>query len=788
MPEANHLTNNMIKLYEFQKLASTKIQNRFSNYIADPVLQGTLKDERIIPFIQKLDSITGSGKTVILADAIKQMSEIYHPKPLIFWMSESAVVVEQTLKKLSPGGDYYHLLGNMLVADVDDYEANLVRNDPSSIIYLCTVDTFNRKEKDGKKRKIFRDSADLGNENTWESLKKRGTFEGIKRKLFIVYDEAQNLTDQQTELLWELSPDALLLATATMRLPRKIEKWIETLQEEKKWKEEDLLTYIDPLNVIEEQLVKERIILRGHKNSMEDTVSALINDFKELNKKAEKYLSKQPKVIYVCRTNLEEGASRIGPESAKQRFETRKAPPILIWRHLTEKCGIEPSKIAVYSKLNFSKNYPPPRNFKLFKGGDKDYKNFVAGDFQHIIFNLSLQEGWDEPLVYFCYIDKTVNSRVMIEQIIGRVLRQPASKYYPSPILNSGYFYIQVDKQEIFQEVFEKVKERLEKRKIASQVYVSLPGKAEMVEKEAEKGWYVPQVSLDPTEAITSISKIVDGILSHTDKHDIEKTGERIESEVMVGKETKSDEVQWKEFKRTKKLTVRTILMSEIVKECPGAYEVFNSVDRKFDNPIDLESRAHQHLKKDAQEIIQAYEENIKLKYDSLTSYQVKSIMVQEEIGKYHTFKMSLHEGYSNLNEQLELPFARELDRWAKSLGFRWCRNNPRSGYGIPLINRGITRNFYPDFLIWKNEKVLAVDTTGSYLLDDKITRKLLNINPSEENPSKKLVIQIVSPGKYKDKTPTTKEGFTTWKIKENGEIGGIYYESLEEAIKRSLN
>jgi type III restriction enzyme len=153
-----------------------------------------------------------------------------------------------------------------------------------------------------------------------------------------------------------------------------------------------LTTYIEPNDVIEEELVKERIILRGHKNSMEDTVSALIKDFKELNKKAEKYLNKQAKVIYVCQTNLEENTSR-KIDSAEQSFERRKTPPILIWRYLTEKCGIDPSKIAVYSKLNFSKNYPPPHNFQLFKGGDKDYKKFVAGDFQHIIFNLSLQEG-----------------------------------------------------------------------------------------------------------------------------------------------------------------------------------------------------------------------------------------------------------------------------------------------------------------------------------------------------------------------------------------------------------
>jgi type III restriction enzyme len=363
----------MLKLYEFQKLAAWQIHSRFTQYDSSPlVLQGTSEGERKTPFIQKLDSITGSGKTVILADAVAKISESLHPKPLIFWMSESVVVVEQTLKKLSPGGDYYHLLGNALVADIDDYEASLVRDNPSPIVYCATVDTFNRKEKDGKKRKIFRDNPDSGNENTWENLKKREFFTGEKRKLLVVYDEAQNLTDQQTELLWELLPDALFLATATMRLPKKVEKWMETLKEEKEWKEEDLTTRVEPNDVIEEQLVKERIILRGHKNSMEDTVFTLVKDFKDLNKKAEKYLNKQVKVIYVCRTNLEESASR-KIDSAEQSFKKRKAPPILIWRFLTEKCGIEPNQIAVYSKLNFSRHYPPPRNFRLFKGGNKDF-------------------------------------------------------------------------------------------------------------------------------------------------------------------------------------------------------------------------------------------------------------------------------------------------------------------------------------------------------------------------------------------------------------------------------
>ena len=34
----------------------------------------------------------------------------------------------------------------------------------------------------------------------------------------------------------------------------------------------------------------------------------------------------------------------------------------------------------------------------------------MAGNFRHIIFNLSLQEGWDDPECCFAYIDKQIGS------------------------------------------------------------------------------------------------------------------------------------------------------------------------------------------------------------------------------------------------------------------------------------------------------------------------------------------------------------------------------------------
>ena len=108
---------------------------------------------------------------------------------------------------------------------------------------------------------------------------------------------------------------------------------------------------------------------------------------------------------------------------------------------------------------------------------------------------------------------------------------------------------------------------------------------------------------------------------------------------------------------------------------------------------------------------------------------------------KFISFTNSIHEKYSQLNE-LEKKFARELDEF----GFKWWRNPSRTGYSIPLITLGSTRNFYPDFLIFLPKKIIAVDTSGEHLIKDKIDRKLLNVGS-------KLMVCFISSGKWDEKS-----------------------------------
>lgn len=106
----------MIELKEFQKQASESISERFFRHFNDPPMRGTSKKRRIVPFYQSLASITASGKTVILADAVADISTQLSMKPVVVWMSKGKVVVEQSYESLLPGGRYHHLLGDAEVA------------------------------------------------------------------------------------------------------------------------------------------------------------------------------------------------------------------------------------------------------------------------------------------------------------------------------------------------------------------------------------------------------------------------------------------------------------------------------------------------------------------------------------------------------------------------------------------------------------------------------------------------------------------------------------------------
>ncbi len=771
----------MIELKEFQKLAADQIAERFAKYYDDPPRRGTSKNPRVVPFYQSLDSITASGKTVILADAVSTICTLLPIPPVVLWLSKGKVVVDQTYANLAAGGKYHHLLGSARFSSLAEYDPVDVRDAREPLVYFATVGTFNQKDKEEGGRLIFRSEIDTAEESTWEALKLRLDGDDRRRPLLLVYDEGHNLTDQQMDLLLELEPDGLIAASATMKLPTQLGAEVKHLKDEG-WTDEELVTDVDPKAVADSGLVKSRIQLGGYEAPMEETINSLIVDMKDAEKEASAHGVGSPKAIYVCKTNIVEGNS-LQTDDPQQPFAQRRSPPILIWRHLTEECGVDPAAIAVYCSLKTHKSYPLPADFRLFKGADKDYEEFMAGDYRHIIFNLSLQEGWDDPLAYFAYIDKSMESNLQVEQIIGRLLRQPGGEHYPAERLNSAHFYIRVDKRGVFNEILEKVNKKLSKDAPGIKIVETKPGKEKPEAFPAKEAKKIFETAYITDEAIKPIAEIIDSLTDYRndDGSNIQSAGGRTLIQRLVGEEG-DVEFEWEEFEHTNLVVARWLFQREVMRRFQGALGVAPTDAPKFDALVGFGSRAHRQIARVAEDVVNAYIDNVYLKQKGIDQYVVGAALVRRE--EMEPFSNALHEGYSGLNESLELPFARAIDK----TGHKWYRNPSRSGYNIPLISVGPTRNFYPDFLVWKGKDVYAIDTTGGHLLKDKTGRKLLSIEPAKATAGR-LFVRLVSEGQWNaDVEQEDTAGYTVWGRKQDNTLRATHVDSVKAAVERSLS
>lgn len=246
-----------MKLFPFQIAASTNIANRYAEYAAEPLM---ITKTRPVPFYQNLNSITGSGKTLILADTISQIRSQLPIEPIILWLSKGRVVVWQTFTNLS-SGKYHELVGGFRVKPLMECRQSDIESERQGLILVATVGKFNQADKEKGDRKIYQLSLDDASQSLWEMLKQRKNGSGQRRHFIVVYDEGHNLTDQQTKLLLDLEPDALIAASATMRIPQELAQRMTRLRQDKGWEDKDFVTVVKSGEVVESGLVKQQILL-----------------------------------------------------------------------------------------------------------------------------------------------------------------------------------------------------------------------------------------------------------------------------------------------------------------------------------------------------------------------------------------------------------------------------------------------------------------------------------------------------------------------------------------------
>lgn len=766
-----------LELFQFQQEAATQMADRYYEYIAEPIVMGRRGSTRDVPFYQALSSITGSGKTAILAQTVSEIVAMSDVPPVILWLSKGKVVVQQSFANLEDGGKYSHLLPDITVRLLSEYDPEDVAHATEGLLYFATVGTFNQKDREKSNLKIFSTDVDTIETTRWEALKTRQLSDGTRRPLVVVYDEAQNLSDQQTTLLLEQQPSVFLLASATLRFPAQFEaEVIQPLRAQAGYTDGDLITSVKSSTVVASGLVKGIIKLDGLNAPMQETIADMLGDMRDADDlaKTEK-LGFAPKAIYVCNTNvIADDASQT--DDPKQPFDQRQAPPIEIWRYLTDQCGIPAEEIAVYADLRTHKDFPLPIDFALFNGGDRDYDEFVGGNYRHIIFNKTLQEGWDDPSVYFAYVDKTMESKVDITQIVGRVLRQPGATHYEADRLNTAHFYVRVDRNDAFKQIVDDVRKGLGGDAPEVRILTSPPGAEAPTSLGPKELRTVPRTGVDNSATEKPVQKALHKVNDYTqDEVNTRGAGRRRTVTQTVGLSDAVDS-EWQDFEQSNRVNARWVFRREVARRYRPALSMIDTDGPQFDAKVGIGSRAYASLADNAAEVVDEYLRHAVVKQLKPNPFEIGSTLVRRST--MEPFKNALHEGYDGLND-LERAFARALD----DTGLSWARNRSQTGYKIPLVSLGSTVWFFPDFLVWSGDRVICVDTKGQHLVEADARRKLLSIQP-HKNMDTSIEVKFVTEGTWRtDGTPDGKDGFSIWELGSGQKLRALPHEDLESVV-----
>ena len=76
---------------------------------------------------------------------------------------------------------------------------------------------------------------------------------------------------------------------------------------------------------------------------------------------------------------------------------------------------------------------------------DKDYQHGIADEdcpVKYVITQRALAEGWDCPFAYILVSMASLHSATAVEQLLGRVLRQPEAKRREAHALNQSYVFV----------------------------------------------------------------------------------------------------------------------------------------------------------------------------------------------------------------------------------------------------------------------------------------------------------------------------------------------------------
>ena len=357
---------------------------------------------------------TAGGKTFIACNAIKTVFDAFpidKPKAVV-WLVPSITILDQTIKNLKDINNPYrqkintHFGNKVEVFDKSEllqgsgFNATSVKEQLN--IFVLSFDSIRTANKEG--RKVFEQNGSLQSFETLLGNEEEISLMKVMQYLnpMIVVDESHNAeTNLSIDMLKAFNPCFILDLTATPR------------------NNSNIISFIDALELKRENMVKLPVIVYNHQDKTEVVNSALqLQKRLELQAIEEEHKGgKYIRPIVLFQAQPKNGRDFSNAEEEKSNVQKLKEKLIEL------KIPSEQIKIKT-------------ANINEIKGIDLMRKDCEV---RFIITINALKEGWDCPFAYILASLADKSSAVDVEQILGRVLRQPYVVKHNFPLLNLSY-------------------------------------------------------------------------------------------------------------------------------------------------------------------------------------------------------------------------------------------------------------------------------------------------------------------------------------------------------------
>lgn len=359
---------------------------------------------------------TGGGKTFMACSAVRKIFDhLPADKPkVVVWLVPSDSILTQTIRTLSDVTHPYRQRLDMDFAGrVGIYTKEMLLNgqnfSPDTIREMLTICVLSyaslridSKKKDTRKvyqenGSLFRFAEYFDNKAALLADTPDTALIQVLRYLspVAVVDESHNAgSTLSVEMLTNLNPAFIMELTATPRSTSNI------------------ISYVDARELKKEHIVKLPVVV-FNRSSRQTVIQDAIQLRGNIEKQALAEQTARGK--YIRPIVLFQAQPKINEDS--DTFDKIK--------NLLIEMGIPQKQIAV----------------KTSKVDDIGNIDLMSPDceIRYIITVNALKEGWDCPFAYILASLANKTSKVDVEQILGRILRQPYARQHSAPLLNTSY-------------------------------------------------------------------------------------------------------------------------------------------------------------------------------------------------------------------------------------------------------------------------------------------------------------------------------------------------------------